>query len=250
MTYIPVALEMYSVRKDFSENPLATMKAIKAMGYEGVEFAGNPEFCPEFYAALLKETGLVCCGWHTPWEAVQEDRLEQTIKLNQAVGNRCVIVPYLAASTNAEWAAMAAKMNALADKLAAFGMRCGYHNHSHEFKAAEDGKTPWKTYMDVCSDKVIMQLDTGNALAGGADLMAVLNAHPGRSLTIHLKPYSLDPAIGDKALIGQDDCPWKDIIAFCHAKGGTEWFIIEYECPEIPAMEAVKRCLDGLKAFL
>ena len=39
MTYIPVGLEMYSVRKEFAANPYATMKAVKAMGYEGVEFA-------------------------------------------------------------------------------------------------------------------------------------------------------------------------------------------------------------------
>ena len=54
MTIIPVALEMYSVRKEFTENPLATMKAIKAMGYDGVEFAGAPQFCSEFRVRLLR----------------------------------------------------------------------------------------------------------------------------------------------------------------------------------------------------
>ena len=39
MTYIPVGLEMYSVRKEFAASPYATMKAVKAMGYEGVVLA-------------------------------------------------------------------------------------------------------------------------------------------------------------------------------------------------------------------
>ena len=56
MSYIPVAVEMYSVRKEFAANPLATMKALKEMGYEGVEFAGAPQFSGEFYGILLSSS--------------------------------------------------------------------------------------------------------------------------------------------------------------------------------------------------
>ena len=187
MAYIPIALEMYSVRKEFTENPLATMKAVKAMGYEGVEFAGDPQFTPEFYAGLLKETGLVCCGWHTPWARVQPDKLADTIRLNQAVGNKYIIIPWLKAESHQDWLTKAAEMNALADKLAPYGFRCGYHNHAHEFQPL-DGKAPWDSYMGNTYKRVVMQLDTGNALSGGADIMGTLNKYPGRCQTIHLKP--------------------------------------------------------------
>ena len=43
--------------------------------------------------------------------------------------------------------------------------------------------------------------------------------------------------------------PWRDIFEFCQTKGNTDWYIIEYECPEIPALEAVKQCLDGALAI-
>ena len=36
----PVALQMYPLRKEASENLYATLKKVKEMGYEGVEFAG------------------------------------------------------------------------------------------------------------------------------------------------------------------------------------------------------------------
>ena len=68
--------------------------------------------------------------------------------------------------------------------------------------------------------------------------------------TIHLKPYSKDPAKGFKPIIGQDDCPWKEIFDFCQTKGNTEWYVIEYECPEIPTLEAVKMCLDATRGML
>ena len=249
MRQIPIAVEMYSVRKEFSENPWKTMKAIKDMGYTGVEFAGNPQFGADFYAALLKETGLVCCGWHTPWERVQADTLQATIDLNLAVGNKNIIVPYLKAETHEDWKQKAIALNAIAEKLAPYGMYTGYHNHAHEFKAI-DGKAPWDTFQENSDPSVVMQLDVGNALSGGCDIMATLNRYPGRCRTIHLKPFSLDPAKGFKPVIGEDDCPWKDIFAFCRTKGNTEWYIIEYECPEIPALEAVEACLKNTQALM
>lgn len=247
MTYIPVALEMYSVRKEFTANPLETMKAVKAMGYEGVEFAGPAQFSPEFYAALLHETGLVCCGWHTPWACVQEDKFEETVRLNQAVGNKYVIIPGLSAKTHEEWKAMGLQLNEISDKLAHYGMRTGYHCHDTDFKPL-DGKCTWDTFMSVTTDRAVMQLDTGNAVAGGADIMGELNKYPGRCKTIHLKPYS--QAKKYEPLIGEDECPWNDILDFCVKKGDTEWYIIEYECPAYPPLEAVEKCLKALRTII
>lgn len=246
MSYIPVALEMYSVRKDFAANPWATIKAVKEMGYEGVEFAGPPQFTPDFYAALLKETGLVCCGWHTPWASVQPDHFEETVRLNQAVGNKYVIIPGLSGKTHDDWKRLGHELNDVADKLARFGMRTGYHCHQNDFVLL-DGKRTWDTFMAITSTRTVMQLDTGNALAGGADIMAELNKYPGRCKTIHLKPYSANG--GYEPVIGDDDCPWKQIFDFCQCKGDTEWYIIEYECPAIPALTAVDKCLKAVKAL-
>lgn len=247
MVYIPVAVEMYSVRKEFTENPLATMKALKEMGYEGVEFAGAPQFSGEFYAQLLKESGLVCCGWHTPWASVQPDKIEETIKLNQAVGNKYVIIPGIAATTHEEWTQRGYELNVAADTLAKYGMRTGYHCHDTDFKLI-DGKTTFDTFMGVTTNRAVMQLDTGNAMAGNADIMGLLNKYPGRCKTIHLKPYGAEKKY--EALIGEDDCPWKDIFQFCQEKGDTEWYIIEYECPIYPALEAVDKCLKAVRAMI
>ncbi len=247
MPYIPVAVEMYSVRKEFTADPLGTMKALKAMGYEGVEFAGAPQFSPNFYRSLLEETGLVCCGWHTPWERLQPENLEETVRLNLAVGNKYVIVPYLSARTHQDWENLGNQLNDAADALAKYGMRTGYHCHATDFVPLE-GKRTWDTFMGVANNRTIMQLDTGNAQEGGADILGELNKYPGRCKTIHLKPYSLTK--GFAPVIGEDDCPWKDIFNYCETKGDTEWYVIEYESEALPAMDAVKRCLDAVRKML
>lgn len=247
MPKIPLGLQLYSVHKEFSASPLSVMRAVKEMGYSAVEFAGNAEFCPEFYAALLKETNLVCCGWHTPWAALQADKFEETVKLNQAVGNKYVIVPGLIVEDGHQgWLKKAEKMNEIVAKLSVYGMRCGYHSHAKDFELL-DGKTTWDTFIGNTSKKVVMQLDTGNALAGSADVIKVLNDNPGRSQSIHLKPYSCQEDIKFAAMIGEDDVPWQEVMKFCLEKGDTEWAIVEYEDPSRPALEAVNQCLQELR---
>ena len=117
MATIPIGLELYSVREAFAGDPPGTLEAVAQMGYTGVEFAGPAVASGGELKAMLDEAGLVCCGWHTPWAAVQEDRLEETIALNAAVGNRYVIIPGIPRQLTAgreDWLKLAASLDASA----------------------------------------------------------------------------------------------------------------------------------------
>ncbi len=99
-----------------------------------------------------------------------------------------------------------------------------------------------------------MQLDTGNAIRGGGDVISILERYPRRAGTVHLKPYSTtagkdDPRLGFRPVIGDDDTPWEQVFALCETTGGTEWYIVEYESDAYPPLEAVERCLMQLKAM-
>ncbi len=212
------------------ENPLRrdicipqTDTARKA-GYTGVEFYGM-HFQAEFYPALLRETGLVCAGWHMPIEALEDD-FESVLRRNLLLGNRYVCVPWFNAPTADEWKKFADRLNAIAEKLAPYGIRTGYHNHAHEFQPV-DGLLPWDIVAENTLPQVILQLDTGNAASGGADVPAVLEKYPGRSQSIHFKPYSAAEKFAPA--IGADDLPWEKILDFCEKRGNTEWIVVEYE---------------------
>jgi sugar phosphate isomerase/epimerase len=254
MTTPRVALELYSVRTELERDPLGTLEAVAAMGYDGVEFAGPPKFSGSEIREWLAKTGLVCCGWHTPFNLVQKDTLAATIELNRMIGNRNIIVPGMPAKTREDWLDRAAFFNELAAELAPLGMFTGYHNHHLEFQPLESGETPWDLFFGNTAPEVIMQLDLGNALRGGADLMAILRRYPGRCRTIHIKPYSKsagadDPAAGYRPMIGEDDVPWSEVFAFCETRGNTEWYIVEYESDAYPRLEAVERCRRALEAM-
>lgn len=256
MARIPIGLQLYSVRHELEKDVRGTLEAAAEMGYEGVEFAGPPQQGAEELKGILADVGLVCCGWHTPFNLVQDEGLDETIAFNKALGNRFVIVPGIPAelrSSRDDWLKMAEFFNSLAEKLAAHDMVTGYHNHHVEFSPL-DGEPPWDTFFGNTKKDVVMQIDLGNALYGGGDLVSILERYPGRAVTVHLKPYSKeagrdDPRLGFRPLIGEDDVPWDDVFRLCETVGGTQWYIVEYESDAFPPLEAVDRCLKALKAM-
>ena len=241
MIQLPIALQAYSLRRIFEENPLQALRAIRNAGYDGVEFYGT-HFQPDLYAALLKETGLVCAGWHTGIDALEQN-FDETLRRNLAVGNRYICVPYFKADSVDGWKAFADRLNAVAEKLARYGLKTGYHSHAHDHQEVE-GRIPWEIVAENTSPQVILQLDTGNAMCGGADVFAALSRYPGRNQSIHLKPYS--KSAGYEPAIGEDDLPWEKILSWCETEGRTEWLVVEYEMEKEP-VAAVERSLAFLR---
>ncbi|NLK07303.1 MAG: sugar phosphate isomerase/epimerase [Firmicutes bacterium] len=250
---IPVALQMFSVRHELGQDFKGTLKAVKDAGYTGVEFFGMPMHPAGEIRTMLEELDLACAGWHVPFELVQADKLDETIAFHKELGNEYLIIPGIPEEfrkTRADWLKLAQFFNELSDKLAEHGMLTGYHNHAVEFQEL-DGELPWDTFFQNTKKPVIMQLDLGNAMVGGVEVLPILEKYRGRATTIHLKPYSFaagkdDPRAGYRPVIGEDDVPWHEVFEICEADG-TEWYIVEYESDAYPPLEAVRKCLWAIK---
>ena len=256
MSKLPVGCELYSVRLALAEDLAGTVKAVADMGYDGVEFAGAPQHDAEVYKQALDDAGTICCGWHTPFDHMQDERLEETIAFNKIVGNTRLIVPGIPPEhrqTLDDWRRLADWFSERAEMLEPYGMVTGYHNHTVEFTEL-DGGIPWYALFDNASDKVIAQLDNGHAFRAGADVVEVVERYPGQGRTIHLKPYSRtlgqeDQMRGYDPLIGDDEIPWTPFFTACESVAGAEWYIIEYESDAYPELEAVDKCLQALRAM-
>jgi len=245
---IPIGLQLYSVRHECTKDLVATVTAVGKMGYKGVEFAGYYDRDAKTLRKLLDDCGLKCCGTHTRIETLTADKFDATVEFNQILGNKFLIVPGLPkknTESRQAWLEVANLFNKLADKAKAHGMRIGYHNHSIEFKPL-DGELPWDTFFGNTKKEVIMQFDTGNAMHAGGEALVFLKKYPGRATTVHLKPFSKSKP---KALIGEDELPWKEIFAECETSGKTEWYIVEYESDAFPPLVSVEKCLDVLRGW-
>lgn len=246
MPQVPIALQLFSVRKECEKDLPAVLDAVAKVGYEGVEFAGYYGRTAEQLESLLSDRGLQAVGTHIGVQTLLGAELEKTVEFNKTIGNRYLIVPGLPREYTDSldaWKRTADLFNQLAEKVADEDLQVGYHNHTEEFKKV-GGDCAWDVFARNTRKDVVLQLDTGNALLGGGDVVALLKAYPGRSTTVHLKEHS---ATNDKALIGEGDIPWKEVFRLCETVGGTEWYIVEQETYAYPPLTTVEKCLQNLR---
>jgi sugar phosphate isomerase/epimerase len=253
-TRIPVALQLYSVRRDCAENFDAALDQVGAMGFQGVEFAGYYNYAKDAagLAARLKALNLKAAGTHVRMDALRGDALKSTIEFHQAIGCKFIVVPGDPAFTDPEKSkALAEEFNALTATLKPLGMACGYHNHVNEFKKDGD-KTYWDLFAERTSKDVILQQDCGWTMAAGFDPAAYVRKYPGRTKTTHFKPTVREGDAGKKAIFGQDSVDWKAVYNACSTVGGTQWIVLEQEVyPDGKSpMDCTRESYAGLKALL
>lgn len=242
---VPIALQLFSLRKQCEEDLEETLGYVREIGFDGVELAGVYGRTAPQLRAMLEKNSLKCCGSHTPLQEFMGANLSRTIEYNRTLQNRNLIVPGLPKEyegSAASWKAAAERLNQIADQLRPVGMRVGYHNHAVEFRSV-DGVLPWAVLYRYTRPEVILQLDTGNARIGGADPTAIINQYPRREVTVHVKDYlpqNTDP------VLGSSDFDWKQFLRTCASRGATEWYIIEHDSPR---REEVKICLSRLQEF-
>jgi sugar phosphate isomerase/epimerase len=249
----PVGLQLYCVRAEFQKDPASIPRILgelSKMGYQVVEFAGFVNQTPAQWKKWLDDSGLKVEGHHTGWNLLQGDALKKTIDDNAIVGNKQLIVPSLGAARTSPrdtFMKTIEQINAISATLKPLGMRIGFHSEADFFKDI-DGARPWDILVDNTEPDVVMQLDTGNvqtARPEGVDVVQVFKRNPGRIKTMHVKPFSkTKPA----AFVGEDELPWASIVATSQAQK-IEYYIIEYERPEVPPMDALKANLAGLRKF-
>ena len=241
---IPIGVQVYSVREQAAKDVANALKIIGQIGYKGVEFAGYYGKKAEELRKMMDDNGLVCCGTHTGLGTLLGDEFKKTVEYNKILGNKFLIVPSgleQALETKAGALITAQLMNELADKAAEHGMLVGYHAHAGDVKKVDD-TTPWDRFFSQTKKTVVMQVDTGNCLSGGADPVELTKRYPGRATTVHLKTHG-----GNRdTVIGDDKVKWADFFEACEKVGGTEWYIVEHETGINP-FESIKGCFEGLK---
>jgi sugar phosphate isomerase/epimerase len=244
---IPIGLQLYSVRKQCEKDLPGVLKAVAAMGYEGVEFAGYYDRTADELKKMLDANGLKCCGTHLraqlkPLFDGKYDDFDKEVEFNQVMGNPYLLFPGMPEEMRSSVDACkktAALLDELAERVKKVDAYVGYHAHGGDFVKIGD-TTQWDLLFENSSDRVIMQMDIGNCIGGGGDPYATLKKFPGRSLTVHLKEY------GGDAPVGEGKVDWKKVFEICESVGGTKWYIVEHESGDDP-LGSVDACLKNLR---
>lgn len=241
------AFQVYAVRDLCAKDFAGTLKAAKAMGYEGVETGRFYGLDAKGLKAACNEAGLELVALQLYPHNLTEPQLAETIRFCKESGcNRINVAWYKGSSENAnDWQLLVNVLNHAAEVCAKEGIYVAYHNHDHEFSMKFDGRKVWDwlfakdtsdaalrqvTAMPRFSDLVLQELDCGNSVLGGGDPVECLSAYPRRNPMVHIMP-----AISDATGLKPGDCgvgsakdkaEWSRILPAL-AADGVEWFIVK-----------------------
>ncbi|MBQ0150088.1 MAG: sugar phosphate isomerase/epimerase [Bacteroidales bacterium] len=275
---LPIGVQLYSVRTDLEKDFYGTLKAIKEMGYAGVEFYG------EYYgnsAVQVKkwctELGLIPFSNHIPFQAMIDD-IDKVIEENTILGVQYVVFPYMDEASRPgidleQFKKTVAKIGECGAKVSEAGFQLLYHNHDFEFVPIADGGLGYD-YIFGQNEKKNLQteLDVCWCDYSGNNPAEYLTKYAGRIPVVHMKDYKLEGKLSSApyALIGistdnsmKDDGGWfeyrplgegqVDIPAVIKAAidGGAQWLCVEQDEPSQgrSRLEGVAKSTEYLRAL-
>jgi len=249
---IPVGLEMYSVRDALAKDPAGTVRAVAAMGYEGLEFYALYFAWSEAQAKdmrkLLDELKIRCFSTHNDSDYFSGDRLQHAQELNLILGSKYMVMASSHAKPGLDgWREVADTLNAAAEKLEPHGLKAGYHNHQPEFTLT-DGLRPMEILAKNTKPSVMLQLDVGTCIEAGAEPVAWIQANPGRIRSMHCKDWSPEAGKKYSVLFGEGVAHWKALFHAAENGGGIEYYLVEQEGSRFPELETAQKCLQGFRA--
>jgi len=249
---LPVALQLYTVRDEMQADFEGTLRKVKELGYDGVEFAGLFDYSAAQVKSLCAEIGLVPISAHVPLDDMVADP-NGILSDYAEIGCKYVVVPYLTEERRPGtegWAKTIEDIRMTCQAAKDLGMTMLYHNHDFEFVKVDGEYALDILYNSVPADLLQTELDTCWVNVGGEDPAAYVIKYSGRAPIVHLKDFVMKGKGGKLyELIGIEDdeetaeegsfsfapvgSGCQDIPAILKAsvEAGAEWVVVEQDRP-------------------
>ena len=266
-----IALQLFSVR-DFAEQDLkGTLAKVKAMGYDGVEFAGGVYGNdPLQVKAWCEELGLVPISGHLSAKLLRERK--DLIDAYATIGCR-----YLAMSSPdyemMPWTDRAEEFYAFLREIGQLakekGMQFCFHNHDADLRPMGDTTALDLIYDNVDADLLQTELDLCWVYSAGIDPVIYINRYKDRSRIIHCKDsngrfrevyYKWHGGDFEQIKKTQGEMEFRPVghgmlsyPAIMKAIDNTdiEWLIVEQDRPNggMTSLECAQKSVEYLKSF-
>ncbi len=273
MENIKIGLQLFSVRDKMAEDMEGTLKAVKEMGYDCVEFAGYFDKSAEEIRSMLDNLGLECISVHqTPSLFIEEG--QKAVDFLKVLGAKYAAVPWYGVEEfKNNWNNTMELFTKAGKLLADNGIQMLYHNHDFEFQKLGDELIIDKLYSTMPEKYLQPEFDTCWIKYAGYDPLEYLKNYSGRINVVHLKDfYCKEFAAGPVyALIDENGKESKaptreerafefrpigsglqDIKAICDAsvKAGAHYLIVEQDdWYDKNSLELAKQSCEYLKSI-
>lgn len=235
-----VALQLYSVNDDITNDFYGTLKKVADIGYRYVEFAGYKGNDAATIKNWLQELGLTAISNHCNIENIDEE-----IAFAKELGMKNLVCP-------AAWKCHLENVDQWADMYQKIGRKCAengiafsYHNHAFEFEKRNGTYLLDLLFQNTDPSLVKVQPDYYWIAYSGEDPVSYTEKYKNRMPTVHCKEISdLENkrcvAVGD----GVVDFPKiYDIL------GDDRYYIVELENLGGSVWEAAQRSFNYLSAL-
>lgn len=266
MKQFQIGLQLFSVCREMEKDMAQTLKKVKEMGYDYVEFAGYYGKEAKEVRQLLDDTGLKCISVHQNAAPFLTDgqKIADDIKI---LGAPYCAIPWCDPKRlkgSDLWEETVEQFIRMGEILKDNNIQLLYHNHDFEF-ASREGKLLLEWILEtVGEDMIFPELDTCWVKYAGQDVLELLKRYTGRIPLLHLKDFVTErypqneTELGaayyrqfglEFCSLGQGVQDFTSILTAAEA-AGVEYLIVEQDPSEaIPPMEAVRQSREYLKTF-
>ena len=191
MKNLKVGLQLYSVRDKMEQNMEETLKAVKEMGYDCVEFAGYFGKSAQEVKAILDKLGLECASVHQTYD-VFLDNPDENIEYIKTLGAKFCAIPWMGIEDQKGYPGFkkaVEDIKKVASLLKENGITMLYHNHDFEFEKFEDKYLFDWLYETVGLDLLKPEIDTCWVKYAGEDPCKYLEKYAENIDVVHLKDF-------------------------------------------------------------
>ena len=239
----PIALQLYTVRDQLTQDYEGTIRKVADMGYLGVETANMFGDSPAWAAKLFGELGLTVSGAHGPLPL--GDKKQEVIDTLGALSCRRLILPWQPPEMYKSLDGIKSVCDLLNEGAAvakANGFKLGYHNHWFEYELLEN-RIPADLMLEHLDPDVFLEVDVYWVQTAGQNPVEVVRRLGSRAPLLHIKdgPCQIEEpmtALGE----GVVDIP--SVVAA--GAGSTEWLVVELDHCATDMMEAVRKSYQYL----
>jgi sugar phosphate isomerase/epimerase len=245
-----IGVQLYTVRESLKSDFKDTMRKLAALGYQGVEMAGDfGGMTPKALRAFLDDLGLRVIGGHVGMNTLTENKWEAALEDYKTLGAAYLGVAGVGPELRTESgvATMCEAFNKAGAVSQAYGITKIYHNHDFEFKTRIADGTMYDALLAGTDPATVkFEVDSYWVTYAGHDVTALLARMPGRAPLIHIKDMTRD----DKRffeIVGEGSMDFDAVLA-AGDKAGADWYIVEQDqCPK-GELESVAGSIHNVKA--
>lgn len=275
MKKFKIGVQLYSVREDMKQDMDATLKAIKEMGYDYVEFAGYFGKTAEEVKAILDKYELTAISVHQIYESFLQNE-KDNVEYLKKLGVKYCAIPWMGMEKQAGtelFEQTVSEITKVATILKENGIQMLYHNHDFEFEKYQDKFLLDWLYDSIPSELLQTEIDTCWVKYSGNDPVEYMKKYKGRADVLHLKDFVCKNFAGGPAYalidaegkasekpskeengfefrpLGQGLQDFESILKAAE-EVGIEYLIVEQDAwPTASALESVKQSREYLKTL-